>query len=67
MKNNTKIITTHVFPPIPIRRYDWSAVRDGYEPGQPIGWGYTEEQAIHNLKVEEGEIYEMQHQPGLVG
>ena len=45
-----KIVTTHVYPPIPIRSFDWSAVLDGYEPGCPIGWGATEEAAIADLR-----------------
>lgn len=42
--------TTHVYPPIPIRDFDWSATLDGYEPGEPIGWGRTEAEAIADLK-----------------
>ena len=34
-----KIITQFVYPPIPIRRYDWNAVREGYDEGDPVGWG----------------------------
>lgn len=46
------IRTEHVFPPIPDRRFDWSAVDDDtYDgPGCPIGWGPTEEAAIADLK-----------------
>jgi hypothetical protein len=44
-----KIITTHVYPPIPDRRFDWSAVTEDYEPGQPIGWGTTEQEAVADL------------------
>lgn len=49
------IITNHVYPPIPDRRFDWSAVRDGYEPGNPIGWGRTEKEAIADLLQQEDE------------
>ena len=38
-----KIITACVYPPIPIRRYDWNAVREGYDEGDPVGWGATEQ------------------------
>jgi hypothetical protein len=49
-----KIITAFVYPPIPIRRYDWSAVREGYDEGDPVGWGATEQEAINELlKMEE--------------
>ena len=42
-------ITRNEYPPIPNRRWDWSAVTDDYEPGQPIGWGLTEQEAIADL------------------
>lgn len=48
-----KIILTHVYPPIPSRQFDWSAVRDGYEPGALIGWGATEALAIEDLLAAE--------------
>jgi len=43
--------TDHVFPPIPDRNSDWSAVDDDtYDgPGSPIGWGRTEQAAIDDL------------------
>lgn len=45
-----KIRTENVYPPIPVRDYDWSAVDDNtYEPGCPIGWGRTEQAAIDDL------------------
>lgn len=45
-----KIRTENVYPPIPVREWDWSAVDDNtYEPGCPIGWGRTEQAAIDNL------------------
>ena len=44
-----KIHTDHIFPPIPIRDRDWCATVDGYEPGDPIGWGATEQDAIDDL------------------
>ena len=44
-----RIITRNEYPPIPDRRWDWSAVTDDYEPGQPIGWGLTEQEAIADL------------------
>lgn len=47
------IITNYVHPPIPIRDHDWSAYRDGYEGGDPIGWGVTKEDAIADLKQQE--------------
>jgi hypothetical protein len=47
-----KIIkTSHDFPAIPDRRFDWSAVDDDtYDgPGCPIGRGATEQEAIDDL------------------
>lgn len=52
-----RIITEHVYPPIPWRQFDWCAYRDGYEPpdvngeggGGYVGWGPTEEAAIADL------------------
>jgi len=45
-----KIITELEYPPIPTRAFDWCAMLDGYEPGDPIGYGSTEEEAIADLK-----------------
>jgi hypothetical protein len=46
-----KVRTEHVYPPIPVREWDWSAVDDNtYDgPGNPIGWGRTEQAAIDDL------------------
>ena len=41
-----------VFPPIPSRAFDYSAATDNYEPGQPIGYGPTEEAALADLRIE---------------
>jgi hypothetical protein len=51
-----KIITTHDWPPIPIRNYDWSAVREDYNAGDLIGYGSTEQEAIDDLKIQESEL-----------
>lgn len=45
-----KIVTHFIYPPIGIRCFDWSAVTDDYEPGQPIGYGATEAEAIADLE-----------------
>ena len=45
----SKIITRFVHPPIPDRRFDWSAVTDDYDLGSPIGYGATKEAAITDL------------------
>lgn len=56
----TPIHTENVYPPIPMRQFDWCAYRDGYEPpdsegvgGGNIGWGRTEADAIADLKDQE--------------
>lgn len=49
--NGLTIRTNHEFPPIPDRRFDWSAVDDGSYDGEgcPIGHGRTEHGAIADL------------------
>lgn len=50
------IVTRHVYPPIPIRSFDWCAVDDDTYDGAPdsgnrdqIGYGSTEAEAIADL------------------
>jgi hypothetical protein len=35
--------------PIPDRQFDWTAVDSDYEPGDPIGYGETEAEALADL------------------
>jgi hypothetical protein len=44
-------IKTHYDPkPIPMRQFDWNAVDDDtYDYDGPVGWGYTEKEAIGDL------------------
>ena len=45
-----RIRTSHVYPPIPDRRFDWQAWYDGEEDEQmDSGWGATEAEAIKDL------------------
>lgn len=47
------ILTTYAPPPIPDRRFDWTAIdADTYggELADPIGYGATEAEAITDLK-----------------
>lgn len=45
-----RIVTSNIFPPIPVRTMDWSAVDDDtYDGSGPIGWGETEQEAIDDL------------------
>ena len=53
-----KIITHFEYPPIPIRNFDWCATRNDYEPGCPIGWGRTAQEAIQDLLDEEEMLLE---------
>ena len=50
-----KIITSFDYPPIPDRRFDWSAIRESYDEGDLIGYGKTEQEAIDDLKEQESE------------
>lgn len=45
-----RIITVEfIYPPIPDRRFDYQATFDGYDEGDPIGHGPTEQSAIDDL------------------
>jgi len=48
-----RIITENTYPPIPDRRWDWAAYRDGYEPGDLVGYGPTKAEAIQDLLDQE--------------
>ena len=50
-----RIVTSFIYPPIPIRSFDWSAHLDSYDGApdagfQPVGHGATEAEAIADLK-----------------
>ena len=45
-----KIRTSHDRPPISTRSFDWSAVTEFYQPGDSIGHGSTEAEAIADLQ-----------------
>ena len=49
------IQTSFVYPPIPVRDFDWQAHVEGYEPGDALGHGTTEAEAIANLLAVLGE------------
>lgn len=44
-----KIVTVHVYPPIPIRTMDWAAYYEGTEENGPYGYGVTEGDAVADL------------------
>lgn len=50
------IITRYDPPPIPLRQFDFTTYRPGYEPddsGYPLGYGRTPEDAIADLLDQE--------------
>lgn len=49
MTNNIK--TEFVYPPIPIRSFDWVAYLEGTEESQEYGYGSTEKEAVGNLLI----------------
>lgn len=51
----SKIVTTFVNPPIPVRSFDWSAHFDGQEEASWRGWGATEADAIADLREQCGD------------
>lgn len=45
-----KIVTSHMYPPIPDRRFDWCAYHEEHvELAHRYGWGPTEADAIADL------------------
>lgn len=44
-----KIITDYIYPPIPLRSFDWMATTEDYDGGDPIGFGQTEDEAVADL------------------
>ena len=44
-----------IYPPIPVRKFDWQATRGDYDEGDPIGHGETEKEAILDLLEQESE------------
>jgi hypothetical protein len=45
-----KIVTSHVYPPIPARNWDWCAHYDGEEEAGNYGWGRTKAEAIQDFR-----------------
>ena len=52
-----KIRTEYVCPPVPARNFDWRATFDGYEGGDPCGYGQTEADAVQDLLETTDAIY----------
>lgn len=58
------IATYYDPPPIPNRNFDWAAIDSatyGGDPGDPVGFGETKEEAIKNLleQISERQIMRM--------
>jgi len=51
----SRIIVRYWPPPIPIRKYDYCAYRDGYEEIGQYGFGETEQEALDELAEIEAE------------
>ena len=45
----SKIVTTCICPPIPVRQFDWCAFYDGEEEAGNYGYGATEAEAIQDF------------------
>jgi hypothetical protein len=50
-----QILVEYYPKPVPGRQFDYSAIRDGYEPGCPIGYGATWGEAVIDLLQQEKE------------
>ena len=48
-KPEPEIVTVFVYPPIPLRKFDWCAYYEGTEESGNYGWGATEDDAIASL------------------
>ena len=51
-----KIVTNFWIKPIPLRQFDWSAVTNNYEGGDPMGYGATEQEAIADLQEQQDDF-----------
>ena len=44
-----KIDTFYDPKPVPGRQFDWEATFEGYDAGDPVGYGATEQEAVQAL------------------
>ena len=49
MKEKKIIVTYYIYPPIPLRQFDWCAYYDGSEESGPYGYGPCRLEAIREL------------------
>lgn len=52
-----KVVTAFDHPPVPCRRFDWSAYLAGEEEHGPTGQGETEIEALRDLVVQLAVLY----------
>ena len=50
-EGNLLISVDYIWPPIPTRQFDWSAVVDGHEDHGPYGYGPTKDAAVADLML----------------
>jgi hypothetical protein len=58
-----KIVTSNIYPPIPVRSFDWCAFFDGEEEAGGYGYGATEADAIEDFvenHIDDQDEYEAQ-------
>ena len=51
----SRVHLSFVYPPIPLRNFDWSATRDNYDEGDLHGAGETKAEALIDLLIQEDE------------
>ena len=56
-----KVNTEHRNPSVAYRNFDWSATFEGYEPGESVGNGKTEQEAVDWLYAEEAHLIAHEH------
>lgn len=52
-----KVVTAFDHPPVPCRRFDWSAYLAGEEEHGPVGHGETEAAALRDLCAQLATLY----------
>ncbi len=62
-----KMIVINIFPPIPIRDFDWCSFYDGEEEGGHYGYGKTKEEAVADLQRLDQEKWEAENPENLEG
>ena len=60
IEHTENVVTRYIYPPIPIREFDWVALREDHDEFGPFGWGKTEQEAIEDLLEIESEAWEKQ-------